>query len=208
MPISSVRVAAAAFALMVLAVSCASGSSSAGLSANATTGDATVDTMLGRIDAVSKVSFTATYSLTRKLGDATADARVSQAPPRLSIVIRDVKFIAGDLERTCDLRTSQCVSGVLAQRVADVTAGLGFYGPTAATQIRVTMSRRSGAVTTGNRRIAGRDATCVGIDVGGGTETYCALSNGVVALIDRADVLVELTSYQDAPDAPTLALPS
>ena len=48
--------------------------------------------------------------------------------------------------------------------------------------------------------IAGETATCVAIPVPNATSTYCVLDNGVVARIDAADVVIEMTSYATEPD--------
>lgn len=200
-PLCSRRAIAAAIVALALAA-CSSGASTS----QATTGSADVDAIIRRIDGVSKATFTATYHLTRKLGNVTADARVSQAPPRRAIVVRNVKFIEGDISQTCDLTTKTCTDGIAAQRIADVSAGIGFYGPTAAIQIAVSLGRSSGKPAIDTRTLAGRPATCVAINVGGGTETYCVLDTGVVALIDRADVEVDLVTYSAESDPVTLAL--
>ena len=181
---------AALFAAALLTGSCSSGGSPR---------DASIDSILHKLDAVSSTSFTATYRLTRKLGNVTAEARVTQRPPRVAIVIGNVKFLDGDVQRTCDRTTGRCEPGILAQRVSDVSAGIGFYGPTAATQIRVASNSWFG--TTGSRAIAGQAASCVSV----GDGTYCVLASGVVALIDRPDVRVELTSYVGNADSALLA---
>ena len=165
-----------------------------------TTGDAVVDEVLARIDRVSTQTFTATYILTRKLGSQSANGTVAQLPPKVAITVGDTKYLAGDEERTCTISTKHCEDGILAQKIANVASSTGFYGPAAAAEIRVSMGRRNGPPTNDTRQIAGQPATCITISVGTGDEVYCVLTSGLVALIDRADVRVEMTSYLPAAD--------
>jgi hypothetical protein len=203
------RLAVGAAALTLVVTACAHGARpSFGVATTASTpsttsatGDALVDQLVGRIDRVSSQTFTATYILTRKLGGQVADGTVAQLPPKLAITVRDTKFFAGDQERTCTISTKHCEDGISAQLIADVASSTGFYGPAAAAEIRVSMGRRNNAPTSDTRQIAGQPATCVTIPVGTGEEVYCVLTSGVVALIDRADVRVEMTSYVPAADA-------
>ncbi|MEP6661054.1 MAG: hypothetical protein ABJD24_14150 [Acidimicrobiales bacterium] len=200
-------VGAAAFTLLVTA--CAHGArpsfgvatTTGSPSTTSATGDPLVDQLLSRIDGVSSQTFTATYVLTRKLGGQVANGTVAQQPPKLAITVRDTKFFAGDQERTCTISTKHCEDGISAQLIADVATSTGFYGPAAAAEIRVSMGRRNSAPTNDAREIAGQPATCITIPVGTGEEVYCVLTTGVIALTDRADVRVEMTSYVPAADA-------
>ena len=201
------RFAFGAAALTLLVTACAHGARPSFGVATTTpattsaTGDALVDQLLSRIDRVSSQTFTATYILTGKLGGQSANGTVAQLPPKTAITVRDTKYLAGDEERTCIISTKRCEDGIAAQLIADVASSTGFYGPAAAAEIRTSMSRRNGTPTNDMREIAGQPATCITISVGTGEEVYCVLTSGVVALTDRADVRVELTSYVPTADA-------
>jgi len=184
----------------------ASGTATTAASAG-NTGDPNVDALLSAVDRVGSATFTADYSLTRLLGGTTATATVTQAPPELALVVGDTVFHEGGRTRTCSISTRQCVVGIQAQRVSDVATGIGFYGPATAAEIRVSGSRRSGTAHSDERTIAGEHAACVALDVGSGTETYCSLTSGVIALVERADVRVELTRYAASADATLLGGP-
>ncbi len=172
------------------------------------TGIESVDRVLARLDAVDASTFTATYEIKRKLGDLSRTARVVQEPPRTVVMIGDIALYDDPPEQTCDTTTNTCEDGLLEQRISDVGVSSKFYGPATAQQLRVAVGRQSAPPPiVDTTQIAGIDAECVHVLVGGGVETYCVTGDGLVALLDTAAVHVELTSLSDTADASAFARP-
>lgn len=175
--------------------------------ANEPTGVVAVDALLERLANAPNAVYTANYSITRLLGPVVAAAVVANTPGTTSITVRDVRYLIGaEGTQTCTLSTAACTSGIDAAPVADLSIAPGFSTESVSAQIRVSMSRRNGEPIMSSQVIAGQSSECVSIGVGAGTETYCVTASGPAALVDRADVRIELTGWTDAAD-PILLVP-
>ena len=165
------------------------------------TGIADVDRVLARLDAVGGETFTADYTITRKLGPVERAATVVSQPPRTTVRVGDVALYDDDSpDQTCDLRAGTCEDGLLDQRISDLGVSARFYGPAPAQQLRVAVARESSAPSVDTTEVAGIGADCLHVPVGGGVETYCVTVNGLIALLDTAAVHIELTSLTPAVD--------
>jgi hypothetical protein len=165
-------------------------------------GVAEVDAVLSRLDAVSKSQFSADYNVLTRLGNRSSTASVVQvSPARRSITVNSVRFIFNNGSvSTCNLTTATCEPNVNDARISDVSLTHDFYGSSFAQRLRVDADRRVGAVKGYTITQADRQATCVDVPVVGGTKTYCALDNGVLARYDGNDLLIEMTAISDTPD--------
>ena len=135
----------------------------------------------------------------RKLGDLKRSATVVQSPPHTVVQIGDVALFTDAPQQTCDITKQTCEDGLLEQRISDVGISSRFYGPATAQQLRVAVGRESSPPTFDTTQVGNATAQCVHVPVGGGQETYCVNSDGLVALLDTAAEHIELTSY--SPDA-------
>jgi hypothetical protein len=171
------------------------------------TGIADVDQLLARLDAVDGKTFTASYSIERKLGDLTRSATVVQSPPQTVVQIGDVALFEDAPQQTCDMTTDKCEAGVLEQRISDVGISSKFYGPATAQQLRVAVGRESSPPTVHTAQVGNVTAQCLHVSVGGGVETYCVNGDGVVALLDTAAEHIELRSYSPDASASAFARP-
>ena len=169
-----------------------------GGAAGSTTGDPNVDAVLQLLESVDRSTFTADYDVLRKLGQASTTATVAQeATNRRSVTIGDVRFLqtTDQPSRTCDLATQTCEDSILDARTSDVGVTSNFFAATPARRLRLAATRKAGPTKGSARTIAGQPATCVEVPFAGGSETYCALDSGAVALWDGADLHVELTRF-------------
>lgn len=168
----------------------------------ADTGDAAVDAVLQRLDAVDQQQFTADYTILTRLGSLNSTATVVQADnSRRSITVNQVRFVNGPgITATCDLATGECEASINDARTSDVQVSHDFYGVSMARRLRVDAGRKIDNATAHQETIAGQAATCADVPVSGGVKTYCALDSGVLARYDGADLLIELTSFSDTPD--------
>ena len=146
--------------------------------------------------------FTADYTILTKLGNITSTARVVQsAPDRRSITINNVRFIFDEASvATCNLTTAECEATINDARVSDVSVTHEFYGKSFAQRLRVDAGRRVGDPQSYSITQAGQQALCVDVPVVGGTNSYCALSNGVLARYDGNDLFIEMTAYSEFAD--------
>jgi hypothetical protein len=166
------------------------------------TGDAAVDAVLDRLDAVDGAQFTADYTVLTRLGGLQSTASVVQAADRRrSITINDIRFLDGaGNAATCNLSTAECEAVINDARVSDVQLTHDFYASSAARRLRVDEARKLTPATGYTATIADRPATCADVVVSGGTKTYCALDSGVLAKYDGNDLLIELVAISDVPD--------
>jgi len=171
------------------------------------TGNPLVDEVLARLDAVDAQTFTADYSIERKLGDLQRNAHVAQAPPQTVVKIGDVALYSDPPAQTCDTAKNTCEDGLLEQRISDMGISSRFYGPATAQQLRVAVSREDTAPSVDTEQIGGTVAQCLHVPVGGGEETYCVTGTGLVALLDTAAMHIELTSYSPAASAEEFSRP-
>jgi hypothetical protein len=173
-----------------------------------TTGDGNVDAVLSRLEQVGQSTFTADYDIERKLGQATTKATVAQqGTERRSVTVGDVRFLQAvdQPNRTCNLAAQTCEDSIVEARTSDVGVTSTFFAATPARRLRVAATRKSGPTTASTRTISGQRATCVQVPFAGGSETYCALDDGTVALWDGADLHVEMTNFSPEIDEPQFA---
>jgi hypothetical protein len=202
------RIRRAALAAVVAAIgltACATGprpSFESDQPALSPTGDAAVDAVLERLDAVGIAQFTADYDVLTRLGGLNSTATVVQADnSRRSVTVNDIRFLNGTGNAaTCNLTTSECEAVINDARVSDVQLSHDFYGASMARRLRVDAARRIGDTSGYEITQGGRPALCVDVPVSGGTKVYCALENGVLARYDGADLFIELTGISDVPD--------
>lgn len=199
------RAALAALAAAVGLTACATGprpSFESDQPSLAPTGDAAVDAVLERLDAVGISQFTADYTVLTRLGGLNSTATVVQADnSRRSVTVNDIRFLNGTGNAaTCNLTTDECEAVINDARVSDVQLSHDFYGPSMARRLRVDAGRRIGDTSGYEITQAGRQALCVDVPVSGGTKVYSALENGALARYDGADLLIELTAVSDVPD--------
>jgi len=175
--------------------------SSAPTVAGTMTGDAAIDAVLVRLDAVDGAVFDATYDARYvAMGGPVTPAAVTQAAPtRRSVTIGDVRFLtdAGE-RRTCRLSSGVCEPGVDGAAVSNTGLTSEFVFGDMAKRLRRDAVARTGATVASTRDVAGRTATCVDVPVTGGTKVYCALDDGVLAAFVGGDVEIDLTSYEPA----------
>jgi len=170
--------------------------------APAETGDSAVDAVLDRLDQARTATFTADYDVLTRFGGLQTPATVVQAAAdRRSITVGNVRFIYdGATTATCLLDTAACSDTIDAGQISNTQLAPDFYGSSAAARLRRDAAAHIDATTGSTEVIAGETATCVAIPVPNATSTYCVLDNGVVARIDAADVVIEMTSYATEPD--------
>lgn len=169
-------------------------------------GNPDVDTVLEMLSNVERSEFTAGYEIETFFNSVSSTGSVVHAPGKQrSIIVRNddrhVQFIIdGDNERTCNLLTDECEVSLNDARISDTQLPHTFYGPAFSRRLAADAARRISDPELYEKSVAGQVATCVDIDVSGGTKTYCALPSGPLAEFVGADVTIELTSYSPQPD--------
>lgn len=170
------------------------------------TGSPAVDAVMSRLDSVDTAQFDAAFQIDTKFGTLSSAAEVSQASGRrLSVTVQNdssyIRYVVdGTDERTCNLTTAECETGLNDARISNTQLSHRFYAPSFATRLRISADRRIGDPVTSQRTVAGQPAECVEVPVAGGVETYCALESGVLAYFEGADVTIELTAYSPTPN--------
>jgi hypothetical protein len=191
-----------AVALTVGLAGCFTGARPHLADAPAETGDAAVDAVLDRLEHSRTAVFTADYDVLTRFGGLQTPATVVQAAAdRRSITVGDVRFLYdGATTATCLLDTAACSGTIDAGQISDTQLAPDFYGTSAAARLRRDAGARVDATTASSEVIAGEPATCVAIPVPSSTSTYCALDSGVLARLDAADVVIDMTAYSAQPD--------
>jgi hypothetical protein len=175
-----------------------------------TTGDAAIDAVLAKLDAVTTGPATAAYSVLTKFGNFTNQAAVVLDAGSRSVTVANVRYVetAGGTA-TCSVDGSiPCAAGLDASRVSDVGVTIEFYSSEAATRLRRDARSVIAPTTSHVETIAEQPATCVDVPLAGGVAVYCSLDNGLVARMDDGDVAVNLTSFAATADPAVLALPA
>jgi hypothetical protein len=170
--------------------------------AGASTGDASLDQLLVRLDATNEGPYTANYDILTKFGNTTHQAFVAVAPGRRSVTVGTVRFltVAGSTQ-TCVLNGSgACSSTIDPARISDTQTTPDFYAADTAMRIRRVAPARIGPVVAHAETIAGQPASCADIPVSGGTSKFCALPNGPVAKVDDGAVAITMTYYSTTID--------
>src|SRR6056297_66136 len=166
------------------------------------TGDAAVDAVLDRLDAVTPQQFTARYEILTRLGGLESTATVVQADnSRRSITINDVRSLNGaGTASTCNVTTGECEASINDARVSNVQITHEFYASSSAQRLRVDADRRIGDTRGYEITQADRQALCVDVPVSGGIKSYCAFENGPLARYDGADLFIQAVALDDAAD--------
>lgn len=164
------------------------------------TGDEVIDAVLTSLDAVDGAVFTGDYTATLAFGGTASTMRVTQsAPGRTSVTIGDIRYLVdGSTSQTCRLSTGVCEAGIAAAAVSDTGLTPEFVFGDLAKRLRRDSAARIGPPIASTTQIAGQPANCVDVPVDGGTKSYCALSNGVVARFIGGDVALDLIGYTPA----------
>jgi hypothetical protein len=124
------------------------------------------------------------------------------APARRSTTIGNIRYITDDKgDRTCRLDAGTCVSGTNPALISNT--GLGqpdfFFGDVAKRLRRDALALTKPAEAT-TMKVGNHDAVCAVVTVSGGTKTYCAFDNGVLARFLGADLTIELLAYRETAD--------
>ncbi len=170
------------------------------------TGSEEIDAVLARLESVDGSRFTAAYQIDTKFGTLRSSAEVAQTSSnRRAVTVQNdtvhIRYVDdGDDERTCDVTSAECETGLNDARISNTQLPHTFFGPSFANRLRVSADRRIGAPVASTATVAGQPAECVDVPVSGGTETYCVLDSGVLASFVGADVEIVLTSYSPEPD--------
>ncbi len=174
--------------------------------ATVSSGNDDIDAVLERLGRVDVAEFTAGFEIRTKFGSLTSTGTVTQAPgSRRSITVANASLrtrfvIEGESVRTCNLLTSECEASIVDARISNTQLPHTFYAPAFETRLRISADRRIGEPVGYDETIAGQAARCVDVTVAGGTETFCALPDGVLAMFRGADVEIDLTSYAPTAD--------
>ena len=172
----------------------------------APTGNDQLDTVLGLLDSADGATFTASYELRTLFGSLDSTALVSRGDDLgTSITIenadRRIRFLAdAEGERTCDLVAGTCEDGFDDARISDTQLPHDFWGRAFASRLRADANRRIADPVLYEDDVAGQAASCVDVDVSGGSKTYCALGAGPLARFLGPDVEIELVAWSPEPD--------
>lgn len=171
--------------------------------AGSLTGDANIDAVLTKLDAVTQGPATAAYDVLTKFGAVTRPAVVVLDQGKRSIAIGNIHYIQTEtIAKTCTVdNTVPCTEGFDPQRISDTLATVEFYAADAATRLRRDNQAKLGPSVAHAEVFAGQPATCVDVPLAGGTAVYCALNNGMLAKLDDGDLLITLALYGDTADA-------
>ena len=175
----------------------------------APTGDASIDAVLQKLDAVTVGPVTAAYSVLTKFGNVTKSAVVVLDGGSRSVTIGNVRYVATPTGAvTCAEDGSvPCMNGLDATRVSDIGVTIDFYSAEAATRLRRDATSMIAPTTSHVETIAEQPALCVDVPLAGGVAVYCALDNGLVARVDDGDVAINLALFTPTADPGRLQLP-
>jgi hypothetical protein len=194
-----VRLVPATAALAVIAAACGIGvrptlaaPSAVGGAAGTPTGIAAADAVLELLEGAQAPSYTAEYTITTNFGGTSTKAIVARSGDRRSVTIGNVRFLTDGEQRTCNLDTGECESGIQEARVSDTGLTSQFSAGSPARQLRVSLSRRTQEPSTEQLTTGQADAVCVVVPVGDGDEQTCAMPQGVIGAWRTAAVDVQL----------------
>jgi hypothetical protein len=162
-----------------------------------TTGDPAIDAVLAKFDAVTTGPATAKYSVLTKYGNLTSKASVALSPGKRNIIVENTRYIQNDTgSATCTVdNTVPCSTGWDPTRISDTGLTVDFYATDTAKRLRRDAQAKVGPSTAHDESVADQPVTCVDVPLTGGTARYCALANGMVAILDDGDVRVALTGF-------------
>jgi len=170
-------------------------------------GDGATDAVLNRLENVDDHTFTATYTVLRRFGDRSTQATVVEDGNEVSVTVGEVRFLLGARTLTCSMASGRCEDGTIDARISDYSVPSNFFAVSPARALRVAYARKSGATVASDQTFAGVAATCVEVPLGGGSDHYCAMPSGAIALWDTAAIRVELTGMADTADPSAFAVP-
>jgi hypothetical protein len=165
-----------------------------------TTGDASIDAVLTRLDNAGQAVFTAGYTATLVFNNQTTAARATQSSPaRRAVQIGEITFVTDETGgRTCV--DGGCTPTIDAAAVSNTGLTPEFFFGDVAKRLRRAAQSKIGPSVPSTKFVAGADATCVAIPVTGGAVQACVFIDGVVAEFIGGDVVVSADSYVAAPD--------
>lgn len=162
------------------------------------TGDPAIDAVLSQLDAVTEGPVTGLYAVLTKFGNTTTAATVVLDDSRRAIDVGTVRYLElANQQFTCSIEPTtdapiDCEDGINAARISDVGVTIEFYSSEAARRLRRDAHAKLEPGVASQETIANQPATCVSVTVVGGTVTYCALSNGMLARLDDGDIAITL----------------
>ncbi len=167
-------------------------------------GDPVVDAVLGPLDKVDSLTFTAVYRVTNLSTSTKSDAVVVHEPTRHVVTVGDTVLYFSDQTKVCSVLKATCAPGDLNQPIsALIPSGHEFYSARAAQQLRVSARRAAAKPFASEILVLDQTATCVVVPLatdGSKDETYCVLPNGHLARVERADVEIDLVSVTPTAD--------
>lgn len=177
--------------------------------AGSMTGDAAIDVVLVKLDAVTTGPVTAAYSVLTKFGNTTSQAIVILEGSNRSVTIGNVHFIdTPTAQATCAEDASvPCIDELDASKVSNIGVTIDFYAADTAKRLRRDFRGMVGPSTAHIETIADQTVTCVDVPLSGGVAVYCVMDNGLVARLDDGDVAVNLTLFGDVADASRFTIP-
>ena len=170
------------------------------------TGDEAIDGVLSLPDNVGSAVFTADYTAIIAFGSTASSVSVTQdgSEPtniRRSVTINDVRYIStSDTTSTCAVSTSDCTDGIDPARVSDTGVTPEFVFGDMAKRLRRDAMSLVGKATATTREMPGGTASCVDVQVSGGTKQYCVFPDGVLARFVGADVTIDVTDHRATVD--------
>ena len=178
--------------------------------AGAMTGNAEVDAVLTRLDAVTTGPVTAGYSVLTKFGNVTNVAVVVLGAGARSVTIGNVRYIetANGVATCTEDGSVPCSDTLEPSRISNIGVTIDFYSAEAATRLRRDFRAAIAPPTGRTSVIADQPSTCVDVPLPGGVAVYCVLDNGLVARLDDGDVAVNLTLYGEMAEPERLVVPA
>ncbi len=167
-----------------------------------TTGDAAIDAVLAKLDQAANAppTFTASYDVLVRFGDADKKAEVVIDGNRRAITMGDVRFLqTQSTTETC--KGTTCAPGIDPTAISDTQLTVDFWAGDIAKRLRFDAASKIGPTAQRTETIAAQRAACVDVVQGNdNTATYCVLDDGVLARLADADVYITLTSFSPSAD--------
>ena len=168
----------------------------------ATSGDPVIDAILAKLDAAAAAppTFTASYDVLTKFGNANHSASVTVGGDRRVITIDSVRYVQTPIDvQTC--AGAACTDGLDPARISDTQITVDFYAADSATRLRVDAQSTIGPTVARTEVVAGQPSSCADVLQSGNTATYCVLDEGgVLSRLDDSDVRITMTSYAPTAD--------
>ena len=163
--------------------------------------DPAISTVIESLEAAESAEFTAEYRITVNYGGLVTEASVSQEDGRRSVTIGEIRFISDEFgQRTCDIATGACQSGLDDTRISDIQITHQFWSRAMVNRLRTDADRNIAPARASEATQAGEPAVCAVVPVAGGEKSYCALTAGPLSLYAGPDVLVELITWRPTSD--------